>query len=135
MAAARRRMRRTAGAALAAAWLAGCATYTVGEGAIEPAERVPGANATIAADPRVTAGLPLTIAIRKVGDVEVGLAYSSVSVPPGRLVLLVDCTLAPSRTTTRHELTVEVEPGGRYRLVGVEAAGNRRCADVRLVPR
>ncbi|MFO0335456.1 MAG: hypothetical protein ACK53C_10620 [Pseudomonadota bacterium] len=119
----------------AAALLAGCATYTAGEGAIEAANRVPGANATIAADPRVTAGLPLTVAIRKVGDLEVGVAYSAVSVPPGRLVLLVDCTLAATRTTTRHELTVDVEPGGRYRLVGEEAPGNRRCGAVRLVPR
>lgn len=115
--------------AAAAAVLAGCATYAAYDGGTPPDAAV------IQADPRVTAGLPMAVAIRRVDDRAVGAQFSRVKVAPGRHVVLVDCTMASSRAITRHELQVEVEPRGRYRLVAEAAPGNQRCGDVRIEAR
>lgn len=112
--------------------LAGCATYAGFEDGAAPP---PGQAATIAADPRFSAGLPMTVTIRKVDERTVGPQYSRIAVAEGRHRLLVDCTFAATRTTTRHELEVEVEPGGSYRLVAESAPGNQRCGEVRLEAR
>jgi hypothetical protein len=119
-----------AAAVAAAGALAGCGTYRAYEGATPP-----GGAATIRADPRFNAGLPMTVTIRRIDEREVAAQYSSVAVAPGRHRLLVDCTMAESRATTRHELEVEVDAGGRYRLVAESAPGNQRCGEVRLEPR
>jgi hypothetical protein len=112
--------------------LAGCTTYAAYE---KDAPPPPGQAATIGGDPRFNAGLPLAVTIRQVDGRSVGARYARVAVAAGRHVLLVDCTLAATRTTTRHELEVEVEPGGDYRLVAESAPGNRRCGEVRMEPR
>lgn len=119
-------------AAVLVASLAGCATYAGYDDGAAPS---PGQAATIGGDPRFSAGLPLTVTIRKVDGRTVGAQYSRVSVAEGKHVLLVDCTFAATRTTTRHELEVEVEPGGRYRLVAESAPGNQRCGEVRMEAR
>lgn len=128
----RRRPRSAAtfAAVVSLSLLAGCATYTDYEGA-RPAEGV----ATIQADPRINAGLPMTVTIRRLDSREIGPQYSSVAVAAGTHRLLVDCTMGPTHATTRHELNVEVEAGGRYRLVAESAPGNRTCGEVRLEPR
>lgn len=123
---------RRALAALLLASLAGCATYAGYDAATPPP---PGQAATIDGDPRFSAGLPLVVTIRKIDGRTVGAQYSRVTVAEGKHALLVDCTLAATRTTTRHELEVEVEPGGHYRLVAESAPGNRRCGAVRLEAR
>lgn len=116
----------------AVAALAGCATYAGYDGSAGAATGKP---ATISADLRISAGLPMTVTIRKVDDRTVGPQYSRVAVAEGTHRLLVDCTFAATRTTTRHELEVEVEPGGSYRLVAESAPGNQRCGEVRLEAR
>jgi hypothetical protein len=134
----RRRVRAAAVTARAAAacalanalLLGGCATYAGYEG-----PRPTGGVATIHADPRINAGLPMAISIRRIDGREVGLQYSKVEVAPGEHRLLVDCTMAASRTTSRHELQIDVDPGGHYRLVAESAPGNQRCGEVRLEAR
>jgi hypothetical protein len=109
--------------------VSGCGTFAAYEG---PRPENP---AVIQADPRFNAGLPMTVSIRRVGEREVGAAYASVRVAPGPVRLLVDCTMLATKATSRHELQVEVEPGGRYRLVAESAPGNQRCGEVRLEAR
>lgn len=103
-----------------------CATVRVGG----PSDG--GAPATVTADPRINAGLPVVVALRKVDDVEVGPFYSHASLPPGEHRLLVDCTVAESHATSRYALTLDAEPGAHYRLVADLAPGNQHCDDVRL---
>ena len=117
----------TVGAALAA----GCATERLYTG---PA-RAPAEVAIVDGDPRINAGLPLTAVLREVDGRVLALATSRVALEPGRHVLLVDCIMAETRSTTRHELEVEVEAGGRYRLAADSEPGNRRCGAVRLKAR
>jgi hypothetical protein len=112
--------------------LAGCATYA---GYDESAGGETGKPATISADPRISAGLPMTVTIRKVDDRTVGPQYSRIAVAEGTHRLLVDCTFAATRTTTRHELEVDVVAGGRYRLIAESAPGNQRCGEVRMEAR
>ena len=121
---------RLAFTSVALTTLAGCATYAGYDGA-RPEDGV----ATIHADPRLNAGLPMTVTIRRVDAREIGPQYSKVAVAAGAHRLLVDCTMGATRSTTRYELNVEVEPGGHYRLVAESAPGNRTCGDVRLEPR
>ena len=83
----------------AGAALAGCATYAGFDG---PAPA--GGVATIHADPRINAGLPMAVSIRRIDGREVGPQYSKVQVAPGEHRLLVDCTMSAARTTRRHEL-------------------------------
>lgn len=126
-----RRLARRACAALQLALaLAGCATYQAWDG-----PRPDAGVATIQADPRISAGLPMTVSIRQVDARTVGPQFATVAVAAGRHRLLVDCTMAEGHVTSRHELQVEVEPGGHYRLAAESAAGNRSCGEVRLEPR
>lgn len=116
-------------APLALLALSGCGTFAAYDGAR------PDDVATIHADPRVNAGLPMTVSIRRVNEREVGAQYSRVQVAPGPHRLLVDCTMLATRATSRHELQVEAAPGGQYRLVAESAPGNQRCGEVRLQAR
>ena len=124
-------MRRRRLALAAAAMLAGCATVNMYEGPRRAAAEI----ALIRGDPRVSAGLPLAAVIRKLDARAAGLAETRFALEPGRHELLVDCLVAAARTTTRFELTVEVQAGGRYALVADAAPGNQRCGAVRLVAR
>jgi hypothetical protein len=76
----------------------------------------------------------MTVSIRRVDEREVGAVIRGSQVAPGAHRLLVDCTMLATRRP-RHELQVEVEPGGRYRLVAESAPGNQRCGEVRLEAR
>jgi hypothetical protein len=116
-------------APLALLALSGCGTFAAYDGAR------PDDAATIHADPRFNAGLPMTVSIRRVDEREVAMRYSRVRLAPGAHRLLVDCTLLETRATSRHVLEVEVEPGGQYRLVAESAPGNQRCGEVRLQAR
>ena len=123
-------MRLTLVALVVVAGLAfgGCATQRGYDGATRP----PADLGVIEGAPRVSAGLPLAAVIRKVDDRVVVLGYSKVAVVPGEHRVLVDCTMAATRVTTRHELKFEVYAGRRYVLVPESAPGNRSCDAVRV---
>ena len=114
-----------------AAFVAGCATERLYAG---PA-RAPAEVAIVDGDPRINAGLPLTAVIREVDGRVLALTTSRVALEPGPHVLLVDCIMLQTRSTTRHELKVDVEAGSRYRLVADSEPGNRHCGSVRLEAR
>lgn len=119
-------------AALATSLAAGaCATQAAYDGPTRPR----GELAVIEGNPRFNAGLPVVVSVRRVGERDVGVASSRVSVLPGQHRLLLDCTVAATGTTSRHQLDVEVVAGGRYRLVADTAPGNQRCGEVRLEAR
>jgi len=124
-------MTRLTLAILTASLLAACATQRAYEG---PA-RSRGDIAVIEGGPAVNAGLPIVPIIRKIDDRVVHFGYSQVAVEPGTHRVLVDCVMQSAHTTTRHELSIEVYPGRRYRLVGESEAGNRRCGTVRVEER
>ncbi|MEX2149917.1 MAG: hypothetical protein WD793_06870 [Steroidobacteraceae bacterium] len=105
---------------------AGCATERAYDG-----PRLPAAGrAVVHADPAVSAGLPVQLRLRQVDERSIPLAASSVELRPGPHRLLVDCRVTESGTTERFMLDVELEPGGKYRLVAV--ASTRNCEAVEL---
>lgn len=104
-------------------FLGACATY-----------RVPGAQgqrmARVAADPVISAGLPVRVVLRRIDAERVAGRYSSAEVPAGRHEFLVDCSVVETGASSRHVVVAELEPGGRYRFVGI--ANARRCESVVL---
>jgi hypothetical protein len=108
--------------------LAGCYTFQAYNGAPAKRDEV----AIISADPRINAGLPVVVSVRKVDDKVVGVAYDKLALEPGRHELLVDCTVQASKSITRFPLTVDVDAGARYQLVAELAPGNQECGTVRL---
>ncbi len=115
-------------AVIAVVSLGACATQRGYEGPKRPSAEV----GVIEGAPRVSAGLPLAAVIRKVDERVVVLGYSKVAVAPGEHRVLVDCTVAATHVTTRHELKFEVYSGRRYVLVPESAPGNQSCADVHV---
>jgi hypothetical protein len=107
--------------------LAGCATERAYEGPPLSAEE----RAIVRADPVVSAGLPVQIRLRRVDGRELGLAASSVELPPGSHVLLVDCRVAESGSVRRFTVEADLAAGGRYRLVANATA--RNCEAVELI--
>ncbi len=116
------------GFALLGLALAGCSTMQAYEGE----RRSRNDLAHIVGDWRLRAGAPLSVILRRVDEIEVGLRYSAAGVLPGQHQLLVDCTVAATGHISRYELDVEVDAGARYRLVADTAAGNRECGAVQL---
>ena len=108
--------------------LGGCATARVYDGAARPA----GELARIDGSPRFSAGLPIAAVIRKVDSAVLGTGYSRANVTPGPHTVLVDCIVYAAHTTTRFELVINAEAGGRYVLVPVSAAGNQSCEAVHV---
>jgi hypothetical protein len=114
--------------ACAAITVAGCATQRGYDGPSKP----PRDLAVIVGSPPISAGLPLAAVLRKVDDRVVVLGYSKVAVEPGEHHVLVDCVMAATHATTRHELKFEVYPGRRYVLVPESAPGNAACGSVHV---
>lgn len=103
-----------------------CASVKVGEiGPTSPA-------AYLSADPRFNAGLPVTVALRKVDSVELSPFYSRAELAPGPHRLLVDCNVVSSQSTVRFAIDLDAVPGEHYRLVADMAPGNQHCADVHV---
>ena len=119
-------MRRAA--LLALVLSTGCATLKGYDGPAQSNADV----ATIAADARFNAGLPVVVALRKVDDRVVGIGYSKVALEPGRHQLLIDCTVKEWHTINRFPLTVDVEAGAHYRLTAELEPGNRACQDIHV---
>lgn len=117
-----------AGALLGCLMLAGCETLRMYEGERLAARDV----ASIVGDSRI-AGAPVSIVLRRIDGVELGMRYRGVEVLPGAHTLLIDCTVTESKHTSRHRLDVEVDPGVKYRLVANTGRGNRECVDVQMV--
>lgn len=113
---------------LACLLLVGCESLRAYDGPRRNANEV----AWIAGDSRV-AGAPVSIILRRVDTVALGLRYRGVEVLPGAYSLLIDCTVTESKHTSRHHLDVDVDAGVKYRLVAATGQGNRRCVDVQLV--
>jgi len=113
---------------LAAAAVTACATQRVYPVALPPGER-----AIVHADPAFSAGLPVQLRLRQVGDRKVAVHASAVELPPGRHSLLVDCRVLESGVTSRFVVEVELEAGGEYRLVA--SASARNCDAVELIAR
>ncbi len=113
---------------LAAAASAACATQRIYPVALPPGER-----AIVRADPAFSAGLPVQLRLRQVGDRKVALHASAIELPPGRHSLLVDCRVLESGVTRRFVVEAELEAGGEYRLVA--RASTRNCDAVELLAR
>jgi hypothetical protein len=109
--------------------LVGCESLRSYEGPQRPDSEL----AHIAGDFRVTTGAPLSVILRRVDSVDLGLRYNGVDVLPGAHSLLIDCTVTESKHTSRHHLDVDVYAGVKYRLVANTGPGNRECVDVQLV--
>jgi hypothetical protein len=115
--------------AILCAALAGCGTLQIGtpDTTLE--------RAVVRADPRINAGLPVVVALRKVDETEIGVLYSGVSLPPGPHRLLVDCRVGSTGEIVRFALEVSLAGGVGYRLVADLQPGLRTCDEVRLVRR
>ncbi len=119
-------LERVASPFLFAAVLAACATERAYEGPRLPAS----ARAIVRADPVLSAGLPVTLRLRRVDERELPLTASSVELAPGPHALLVDCSVAESGSTRRFTVSAAFEPGASYRLVAIASA--RNCEAVEL---
>lgn len=110
------------------AGLAGCLSVQGYEGEKRARDEL----ARVSGDPSVSAGAPLSLVLRKVDELELNVAQTSVDVLPGKHTLLVDCRISETRSVTRHSLEVEVEAGEHYRLMAETEVGLRGCAAVTL---
>lgn len=110
------------------AGLAGCMTQQSYEGPRRQASEV----ARVSGDLAVTAGAPITVILRQVDGHTVPFGSNSVDVLPGEHTFLVDCRIAETRSITRVEITADVLPGARYRLVAETGPGLRECTGVHL---
>ncbi len=107
--------------------VAGCATERLYPGPPLPAAE----RAVVRADPALSAGLPVTLRLRRVDGNEVPLTAFRVELAPGAHELLVDCSVRESGSVRRFTLAVALEPGARYRLEA--EADARNCEAVRLI--
>ncbi len=108
--------------------LGGCAGTPGYDGPRRPSAEV----AIIRADLPVSAGLPVSLRLRKVDARTLPFTTWRVEVLPGQHELLVDClTHAPDRTQ-RFSLSVAVEPGGRYHLLAQTGTPSEGCTGVVL---
>lgn len=106
----------------------GCMTQQGYDGPKRPADEV----AHIGGDMRVTAGVPLSVLLRKVDEYTLSVGESGIDVMPGKHTLLVDCLIRETASTTRYSMEVEVGAGQHYKLVGQAGPGLRECTSVSL---
>ena len=114
---------------IASVFVSGCETMRGYDGPSRPRSAV----ARIVSSMHISAGEPISIVIRRVDNTDVGVRFNSVDVLPGGHSLLIDCTVTESKLTSRHHLDVDVEAGGKYRLVANTRLGNRECDNVELI--
>lgn len=87
--------------------------------------------AIIKGDYRVTAGVPVSLILRRVDERILDWVQSAVAIEPGKHELLVDCLVKEYQSQTRHAIEIDVD-AGVYRLMPDMAPGNRTCAGVHL---
>ncbi len=108
--------------------LAGCAATPGYEGPRRAGSEV----AVVTASLPVTAGAAVTLRLRKVDAEVLAFGVWRVELVPGRHALLVDCTTRDPERTTRHEVLLEAEAGGRYRLAAVIGSPQEGCSGVAI---
>ncbi len=86
--------------------------------------------AVVSASLPITAGAPVTVQLRKADATVIPFGVWRVELLPGKHELLVDCITRNPSHTSRHSLVVEVEAGGRYRLVPVVGTPQEGCTTV-----
>ncbi len=90
-----------------------------------------GESAIVRADPAFSAGLPVQLRLRKVGDRRISLHARAIELPAGRHSLLVDCRVLENGVTRRFVVEADLEAGREYRLVA--RATSRNCDAVELI--
>lgn len=108
--------------------LAACAATPGYDGPARSAAEV----AVVSASLPVTAGAPVTVQLRKADDTVIAFGVWRVELLPGKHDLLVDCVTRNPARTSRHRLAVELEAGGRYRLVATTGTPQEGCTAVTL---
>jgi hypothetical protein len=121
-------MMRAFAVAVASLALCACAAGRAYEGPKRDSDEL----AHIIGDPRITAGSPVTVILRKVDGYELRLNERSVDVLPGKHTLVVDCRIAETGSISRFSIDAEVYEGASYRLVAETGPALRSCAEVRL---
>jgi hypothetical protein len=96
------------------------------EGPRQPRSEV----AHIEGDLRFNAGAPLSVLLRKVDDVTLGVGQNSVDVLPGTHSLLVDCRIRETGGLSRHSIEADFYAGRTYRLVAETGPGLRECTAI-----
>ena len=115
----------------AALMLTGCSTLRTYDGPARERDEV----AIITGDLRFTAGAPLSLLLRSVDGQPLNARYNAVEVLPGEHVFVVDCVLRETRSTSRHSVRAEVDPGTHYGFTAEVAPAMRGCASVELQPK
>lgn len=110
------------------ALIAACATGQGYEGAPRAGDEV----ARITGDLRFTAGAPVTVILRKVGDYELGVNERSIEVLPGKYRVIADCKIAETSSLARFTIETEVYAGEQYRLVAETGPGLEACKGIHL---
>ncbi|HTE41683.1 MAG TPA: hypothetical protein VK629_12685 [Steroidobacteraceae bacterium] len=91
--------------------------------------------ARVEGDLSLAAGAPISVILRRIDELDLGLLQSGAKVLPGEHDVLIDCTVTESKHTSRHHLTIDVAAGRKYRFVAETARGNRECSAVQLIER
>jgi len=112
---------------LALAATAACTTQRIDTGPGLPRGEI----AIVRADPAFSAGLPVSLRLRKAGDRKIAFHASAIELPPGHHSLLVDCRVLESGVTRRFVVEADLEAGREYRLVARATA--RKCDAVELI--
>jgi hypothetical protein len=107
---------------------AGCMTAQTYDGPRQPRSEV----AHINGDLRFSAGAPMSLVLRKVDDITLGVGQSSVDVLPGAHTFLVDCHIQETSGLSRHSVEADVSAGRTYRLVAETGPGLRECTAIRV---
>jgi hypothetical protein len=109
--------------------VAGCMSVRAYDGPRREAREL----AHVVGSMHVTAGEPVSIILRRIDDVDLGLGDRGADALPGTHSLLIDCTVTESKHTSRHHLDVDADAGVKYRLVADTGPNNRECVEVRMV--
>jgi hypothetical protein len=112
---------------LALAMLVGCTTQHIDNGPARPQAE----SAVVRADPAFSAGLPVSLRLRKADNQKTAFLASSIELPAGHHSLLVDCRVLESGVTRRFVVEADLEAGREYRLVARAPA--RNCDAVELI--
>lgn len=121
-------MMRVCAILIGCALVSACATGQGYSGAPRAGDEV----ARISGDLRFTAGAPVTVILRKVGDYELGINETAVEVLPGKHRVIADCRIAETSSVARFTLEADVYAGEQYRLVAETGPGLEACKGIHL---
>lgn len=121
-------MMRSSAILACCALVSACATGQAYEGERRAGDEV----ARISGDLRFTAGAPVSVILRKVGDYELAMNETSVEVLPGKHRVVADCKVAETSSIARFTIDAEVYGGEQYRLVAETGPGLQACKGIHL---